>query len=214
MRLPDGPLYLVFCAYALTVPPALSMILLPNGPLDALLSSIKAWPVTDYFSFAALLLLLRPSEAALRRAALLFGAGTFAVMLLLWVAVPASWYQPGAEGANMFSWDSGRGAYIRMPMMLGVVWLLWLAHRFVREWRLDLWVGARRPRTTAAIRRDAGTQDMEWFRVGRFGSNAPRRLEDPAMHEGMPARGRGLFPRICMPSKHPPSVHASPREKS
>ncbi len=133
LRLPDGALYLAAVAYSLVVPVLLSMVYLPNGLVDALLSSIKAWPLTFYFSFAALLWLLRPSEAAVKRGALLAGAATYAIMLLLWVTVPAERYQPGL---TMFSWDEGRGSYIRMPMMLGVLTMFWLGRRFVREWRI------------------------------------------------------------------------------
>ena len=133
LRLPDGPLYLAAIAYSLVVPVLLSMIYLPNGLVDALLSTIKAWPFTFFFSFAALLWLLRPSEATVKRGALAAGIATYAVMLLLWVTIPAERYQPGL---TMFSWDEGRGSYIRMPMMLGVLAMFWLGERFVREWRM------------------------------------------------------------------------------
>ena len=135
LRLPDGPLYLLLCAYSLAVTPFLSLIYLPNSPVDALLSTIRAWPLTFYFSFAATLLLLRPSEAALKRGAIAFGLATFGVMVLLWLTVPEAWYRPGAFGANLFSWDDGRGNYIRMPMMLGELALFWLWRRFLLEWR-------------------------------------------------------------------------------
>ena len=133
LRLPDGPLYIAVIAYSLVVPVLLSMVYLPNGLVDALLSTIKAWPLTFFFSVAALLWLLRPSEAAVKRGALLAGAATYAIMLLLWVTIPEEWYQPGL---TMFSWDEGRGSYIRMPMMLGVLAMFWLGERFVREWRI------------------------------------------------------------------------------
>ncbi|MBP0492632.1 hypothetical protein [Roseomonas indoligenes] len=135
LRLPDGPLYLLLCAYSLAVTPFLSMIYLPNSLVDALLSTIRAWPLTFYFSFAATLLLLRPSEEALKRGALAFGLATFGSMVLLWFTVPEAWYQPGAFGANLFSWDDGRGNYIRMPMMLGELALFWMWRRFLLEWR-------------------------------------------------------------------------------
>ena len=136
LSLPDRALYLVFSIYALVLTPFLSMLYLPNGLMDALASAVKTWPITFYFSAAAALALLRPSERMLERSMLRLGALTFALMLLLWVTVPVELYQPGSFGANMFSWDEGRGNYIRMPMMLGMLSLFWLAQCFAvrRRW--------------------------------------------------------------------------------
>lgn len=145
LRLPDGPVYLVLLAYALGFTPILSLVYFPTGLADALLSSIKAWPLTYYFAVPAALVLLRPSERDVARGAISFGIATFVVMWLLWVTVPAARFQPTVAGANMFSWDDGRGMYIRMPMMLAELMLFWLGERLVRErklWQLALLVGA------------------------------------------------------------------------
>lgn len=139
LRLPDRALYLGFTAYALAFTPFLSMLHFPNGFLDATAAAAKAWPITFYFSAAAALVLLRPSEATLARCMIGLGGATFGLMLLLWIVAPVAWYQPGSDGANMFSWDDGRGNYIRMPMMLAEVAVFWLAQRFARERRL--WSG-------------------------------------------------------------------------
>ncbi|EHL96958.1 hypothetical protein HMPREF9946_04490 [Acetobacteraceae bacterium AT-5844] len=145
LRLPDGPLYLVLLAYTLGFTPVLSLVYFPVGLVDALLSSIKAWPLTYYFAVPAALVLLRPSEREIRRAAVTFGIATFAVMWLLWVTIPASRFQPTVAGANLFSWDEGRGMYIRMPMMLAELTIFWMGERLVRErklWQLAVLVGA------------------------------------------------------------------------
>ena len=136
LRLPDRALYLAFTLYALAFTPFVSMVHLSNGFVDATAAAVKAWPVTFYFSTAAALMLLRPSEALLARCVIGLGLGSFGLMLLLWIVIPGEWYQPGAFGSNMFSWDEGRGSYIRMPLMLGQVAVFWLAHRFARERRL------------------------------------------------------------------------------
>lgn len=136
LRLPDRALYLGFTVYALAVTPFLSMVHLPNGLGDALAATAKAWPITFYFSAAAALVLLRPSEASLVRAVLTVGGASFGLLVFLWLVVPVEWYQPTPEGPNMFSWDEGRGNFIRMPMMLGMLALFWLAHRMARERRL------------------------------------------------------------------------------
>ncbi|WP_431301478.1 hypothetical protein [Sediminicoccus sp. BL-A-41-H5] len=140
LRLTDRALYLALTVYALGITPFLSMLHLPNDLVDATAAAVKAWPITFYFSAAAALVLLRPSEGLLARSALGLGAATFGLMLLLWVVVPIEWYQPVVSGPNMFSWDDGRGNYIRMPMMLGVFALLWLAVRFAQ--RREVWAGA------------------------------------------------------------------------
>jgi len=130
LKLPDRLLYLAFTVYALALTPFLSMIHLPNNLVDATAAAVKAWPITFYFSAAAALVLLRPSEAQLARCTIGLGFASFGLMLLLWMVVPAAWYQPVVSGPNMFSWDDGRGSYIRMPLMLGVFSVLWLAMRF------------------------------------------------------------------------------------
>ena len=139
LRLTDRALYLALTVYALAITPFLSMLHLPNDLVDATAAAVKAWPITFYFSAAAALVLLRPSEGMLARSAIGLGAATFGLMMLLWVVVPVEWYQPVVSGPNMFSWDDGRGTYIRMPMMLGVFALLWLAVRFAQ--RREIWAG-------------------------------------------------------------------------
>jgi len=135
ISLPDRALYLVFSIYALVLTPFLSMLYLPNGLIDALASTVKTGPITYYFSAAAALALLRPSEKMLERCLLVLGALTFALMLMLWVTVPVELYQPGIAGQKMFSWESERGNFIRMPMMLGMLCLFWLAHCFAAKGR-------------------------------------------------------------------------------
>ncbi|MBU8540744.1 hypothetical protein [Falsiroseomonas tokyonensis] len=134
-KLVDRVLYIVLGLYTMVLTPFLSMIHLSNGLLDAIFSTVKAWPLTFYFSVAGLLVLLRPSESGVARGALGAGFMTFGVLGILWVVVPEEWYQPTVFGANMFSWDEGRGNYIRMPMMLAMVALFYVGHCFSRQWR-------------------------------------------------------------------------------
>ncbi len=134
LRLPDTPLYLVLLAYTLGLTPILSMVHLPNDVADAVMATVKAWPLTFFLSAASALVLLRPSERDVTRAAILGGALTFALLFALWLVVPVAWYQP-TLGSNLFSWDEGRGNFIRMPMMLGILTLFWLGHRLAAERR-------------------------------------------------------------------------------
>ncbi|MCF4165093.1 hypothetical protein L2U69_05520 [Zavarzinia compransoris] len=122
-RLPATPLFLFMLAYVLAVTPLLSMINLGNGVFDALATTAKALPMTYYFSFSALLLLLRPSRATVER--LLFGLGiaTFVIMLLLWLVVPAGWYANDMISSKLFVLDEERGFRIFMPMFFGNMFL-------------------------------------------------------------------------------------------
>lgn len=140
LRLPDRALYLALTVYALALTPFLSMLHLPNDLLDATAAAAKAWPITFYFSAAAALVLLRPSEGLLARCAIGLGLASFGLMLLLWLLVPASWYESGEFGTKMLSWEEGRGNFIRMPLALGMVALFWLALRFGKG--RGFWAGA------------------------------------------------------------------------
>ncbi|WP_376093192.1 hypothetical protein ACE7GA_25060 [Roseomonas sp. CCTCC AB2023176] len=133
LRLPRAALYTGFLAYALLVTPALSLVYLPNDVLDAVISTVRAWPMVFYFAVPAALVLLRPSEVSFRRALLGLGMATFPAMWLLWVTVPLAWYD--AVG-SLFSWDEGRDYFIRMPMSLGYVAVFYLGRRFAMERRL------------------------------------------------------------------------------
>lgn len=146
LRLPRAALYAAFLAYALVLTPALSMVYLPNDVLDAAVSTIRAWPMVFYFAVPAALLLLRTSEVTVRRGALAAGFATFALMWLLWLTVPADWYDwSGLDSALFSRADDHRDYFIRMPMALGQVAIFWLARRFAAErrpWQIVLAIGA------------------------------------------------------------------------
>lgn len=141
-RLPATPLFLFMLAYVLAVTPLLSMINLGNGVFDALATTAKALPMTYYFSFSALLILLHPSRATIER--LLFGLGiaTFVIMLVLWGVVPAGWYANDMVSSKLFVLDEERGFRIFMPMFFGNLFLfLCVRHAMAdprRRWLLGV----------------------------------------------------------------------------
>ncbi|MBS9475705.1 hypothetical protein KIP89_01095 [Ancylobacter sp. VKM B-3255] len=136
LELPAKRFYLVFLAYALGVTPFVSMVQLGNGLIDALITTVKVWPVTYYFALSALLVWLAPSYGRVRAVLLGLGATTFALMVVLWVAAPVSWYVNDPMLGKLFMIEVERGYRIYMPMFFGALLLFYLTRRFVQEPKL------------------------------------------------------------------------------
>ncbi|MFD2249547.1 hypothetical protein FHS82_003701 [Pseudochelatococcus lubricantis] len=129
-RLPATGIMLVMFAYTVGLTPMLSMIHFGNGLDDALATTVKVLPFSYYFSLSFILLLLRPSPAAIARCMLGFGAATFVIMLLVWVLAPSEWYMPLEEQSKFLMYEIERGYRIYMPMFFGMLFLFYLARRF------------------------------------------------------------------------------------
>lgn len=133
LELPAKRFYLVFLAYALGVTPFISMVQLGNGLVDALITTVKVWPITYYFALSALLVWLAPSHERLRAVLIGLGAATFALMVLLWIAVPTGWYVNDPMLGKLFMIEVERGYRIYMPMFFGALLLFYLARRAVQR---------------------------------------------------------------------------------
>lgn len=123
------PLYAIVLGYVIGITPALSMLWLGNAFIDAFGTTIKVWPITYYFSVLSTLALLRPSPDLLRRILLSFGVATFLLMWLLWLIVPRTHYAVDATQSKLFMYELERGYRIYMPMVFGVLSLLYLVRR-------------------------------------------------------------------------------------
>jgi len=139
---PMTVLFLTMLAYVLGVTPLLSMVHLGNGFLDALATTVKAWPLAYYFSLTGLLALALPKPAAIQRALVLLGIATFGLMIVLWFAVPRSWYVTDVALSKFFIFETERGYRLYMPMFLGTL-ALFLCARYAmatpgRRWLLLL----------------------------------------------------------------------------
>lgn len=130
------PLYAIVLGYVIGITPALSMIWLGNSFIDAFGTTIKVWPITYYFSMISMLVLLRPSPDLLRRILLSFGMATFLLMWLLWLVVPRTHYAVDATQSKLFMYELERGYRIYMPMVFGVLSLLYLVRRMTVSPRL------------------------------------------------------------------------------
>ncbi|TSJ62945.1 hypothetical protein FO470_08100 [Starkeya sp. 3C] len=133
LQLPAKRFYLVFLAYALGFTPFVSMLQLGNGLVDALITTVKIWPLTYYFGLSALLVWLAPSYGRTRGSLVVLGAGTFVLMLALWLLVPTSWYVNDPELGKLFMLETERGYRIYMPMFFGTLFLFYLTRRFMQR---------------------------------------------------------------------------------
>lgn len=134
--MPFKSLSIALLAYLVAITPAVSMVQLDNGLTDALATTVKVWPFAYCFSLAALLTLLKPTLAQVRGTLIALGAGTFVVMLALWLVVPPEAYATDPLKSKLLMYDFERGYRIFMPMFFGVLFLLYLSRRFCayREW--------------------------------------------------------------------------------
>lgn len=136
IELPFKSLCIALLAYLVAITPAVSMVQLGNGLTDAMATTVKVWPFAYYFSLAALLTLLRPTLPQVRGTLIALGAGTFVVMLALWLVVPPEAYATDPLKSKLLMYDFERGYRIFMPMFFGVLFLFYLSRRFCayREW--------------------------------------------------------------------------------
>lgn len=131
LKLPVGGMFLVVLAYALGFTPLVSMIQLGNGFLDALTTTIKAWPFTYYFSLSALLALLALQPGSIRRIFLAFGGATFILMVVIFLAAPTSWYADKPSDSKLLLYDLERGYRVYMPMFFGMIFIFYLSRCFI-----------------------------------------------------------------------------------
>ncbi|MDI4666071.1 hypothetical protein K9U40_17340 [Xanthobacter autotrophicus] len=131
LRLPAGRMFMVVLAYGLGFTPLVSVIQLGNGFLDALTTTVKAWPLTYYFSLSALLALLAVPPESIRKAVLGLGAATFFLMVIIYLVAPASWYADNPADSKLLLFDLERGYRVYMPMVFGMILVFFLSRSFV-----------------------------------------------------------------------------------
>jgi hypothetical protein len=136
-RMPYKALHLANLFWLLAVTPAMGIIQLGNSFPDAMATTVKVWSFTYAFSAAGILVLLHPDAATLRRILLGLGAGTFVLMLGLWIIVPASAYGGGDLATKLFMTDVERGYRIYMPMFFGILLILYLNRSMMQ--RFAMW---------------------------------------------------------------------------
>ena len=133
MRLPARLFYLVFLTYAIGLTPIISMVQLGNGLVDAMITTVKVWPLTYFFGLSALLLWLRPSYQRTRMALIVLGVATYGLMLGLWLLVPDPWYTSDPALGKLFMSDIERGFRIYMPMFFGTLLVFYMVRSFMQR---------------------------------------------------------------------------------
>ncbi|QFR32725.1 hypothetical protein [Ancylobacter sp. TS-1] len=133
LHLPAKRYYLIYLAYALGLTPFVSILQLGNGLIDALITTVKIWPLTYYFGLSAALYWLSPTFARTRAALVTLGAGTFILMLALWLLMPTSSYVNNPELGKLFMIEEERGYRIYMPMFFGALFLFYLTRSFMQR---------------------------------------------------------------------------------
>lgn len=126
LDIPARLIHLALLVWLLAAPPLISIANLGNNFPDAMATTVKVWPFTYVFSLAAILAWARPERATLRAQILGLGIGTFVLMTLLWITVPASAYGGTDLETKLFMTDVERGYRIYMPMFFGVLLILYL----------------------------------------------------------------------------------------
>lgn len=122
--------FLVLLAWVVTVPLITSVIYFGQPILGGIGTLAKTFPISYALSFAGLLLWLRPEPAAIARSFVWLGYVTFALMLFLWLVVPAEAYRADEAGlTKLFLWDQDRGERIYMPMYFGAILMLYQFRR-------------------------------------------------------------------------------------
>lgn len=121
LELPNKVLHVSLLLWLIGVTPLLGVLNFGNTIADALATTVKIWSFTYVFAVAGVLVLLGLSHRIMQRVIVGMGIATFAIMSLLWVAVPVSAYGGGDLDTKLFMVDVERGYRIYMPMYFGVL---------------------------------------------------------------------------------------------
>jgi len=130
LDVPYKPLHIAVLFWVLGITPLIGILQLGNDMVAAFATTAKVWSLTFVFSCAAVLVLLHPPRDQLRRLIVGMGLGTYIVMGLLWIVVPAGAYGGGDLNTKLFFVDNERGYRIYMPMFFGVLYVFYLNRSF------------------------------------------------------------------------------------
>jgi hypothetical protein len=130
LDLPYKLLQVATLVWVLGVTPLIGIAHLGNEAGAALTTTVKVWPFASAFSLAAMLVLLKTPDIVLRRTLLSLGFATYAIMLLLWIVVPARAYGGGDAVTKLFMYDPERGQHIYMSMFFGMLLIFYLNRSF------------------------------------------------------------------------------------
>ena len=136
LSIPHKVLHVVTLFWLLVVTPMIGVLHLGNNLVDAMATTTKVWSFTYVFSAIGMLTLLRSPPETVRGVIVGLGIGTYALMSLLWIAVPVSAYGGGDLETKLFMIDVERGYRIYMPMFFGVMLIFYLNRS---AWHAFVW---------------------------------------------------------------------------
>lgn len=126
-------LFVATIAYSITITPVMSMIYFGNEFVDAFATTLKAWPLSYYFAFLAILCVLKPEPDRVGKAFLIYGLLSWLLLCGLWIVVPASAYVSDPAQSRLFLYDMERGYRIFLPLFFGMFALFFVTEKAFRE---------------------------------------------------------------------------------
>lgn len=133
LGLPAASVYLVVLAYLVGFAPMISIIQLGNGFLDAMSTTVKAWPFTYYFALSGMLALLAPAPTSIRSVCLGAGWVCVVLMVLIFLAAPESWYVSTHSDSKLLLYEVERGYRVYMPTFFIMLLVFYLMRSFMQR---------------------------------------------------------------------------------
>ncbi|EON10803.1 MULTISPECIES: hypothetical protein [Pandoraea] len=142
-RFPMTRQVLLSFAWLLLVPSFAAVIYFHESVFVSVTAQVKLLPILYFFSFLALLLMLKPTLNELARSFLILGAAIVGALIVMWIVVPASWYKETyVFGQAPFFTSDSRGHRIRMSMYFPFILLFFCYRRAFFERHLGYLAGA------------------------------------------------------------------------
>ncbi|VVE83823.1 hypothetical protein [Pandoraea sputorum] len=128
-RFPITRQVLLSFAWLVLVPSFAAVIYFHESFFTSVTAQVKLLPILYFFSFLALLLMLKPTLHELGRSFVILGAVIVGALILMWLLVPADWYKETyVFGQAPFFTNDSRGHRIRMSMYFPFI-LLFFCYR-------------------------------------------------------------------------------------
>lgn len=141
-RFPMTRQMLLSFAWLLIVPSFAAVIYFHESFFVSITAQVKLLPILYFFSFLALLLMLKPTLSELGRSFVILGAVVVGALILMWLLVPASWYKETyVFGQAPFFTADSRGHRIRMSMYFPFILLFFCYRRAFFERHVGYFIG-------------------------------------------------------------------------
>jgi hypothetical protein len=141
-RFPMTRQVLLSFAWLVLMPSFAAVIYFDESFFTSITAQVKLLPILYFFSFLALLLMLKPTLSELGRSFVILGAIVIGTLIFLWAVVPADWYKETyVFGQAPFFTSDSRGHRIRMSMYFPFILLFFCYRRAFFERHLGYLAG-------------------------------------------------------------------------